>query len=89
MSKAVLSIFPGHRRGYTVGMTQKVGPKGQVVIPKQIRDALGIEPGDEVECTLDGRAVRIVAARSTGSLMGSFRGMPLTQALEADRRSEP
>ena len=30
-------------------MTYKVGPKGQVVIPKSIRERMGIEPGDEVE----------------------------------------
>lgn len=30
------------------GMTYRVGPKGQVVLPKAIRTSLGIEPGDEV-----------------------------------------
>ncbi|HET6570923.1 MAG TPA: AbrB/MazE/SpoVT family DNA-binding domain-containing protein [Solirubrobacterales bacterium] len=37
-------------------MTHKVGAKGQVVIPKAIRDQIGIEPGDEVVFELDGKA---------------------------------
>lgn len=38
----------------------RVTTKGQVTIPKEIRDALGIEPGDEVafEETDDGYALR-------------------------------
>jgi antitoxin PrlF len=40
-------------------MTHKVGIKGQVVIPKAIREEIGIEPGDEVAFEADGTEVRI------------------------------
>lgn len=40
-------------------MTHKVGIKGQVVIPKAIRDEIGIKPGDEVIFELDGKDVRV------------------------------
>jgi antitoxin PrlF len=40
-------------------MTHKVGAKGQVVIPKEIRDQIGIRPGDEVTFDADGGEVRV------------------------------
>ncbi len=40
-------------------MTHKVGIKGQVVIPKAIREKIGIQPGDEVTFEPDGRDVRV------------------------------
>lgn len=80
------------------GMTYKVGPKGQVVIPKSIRDRLGIATGDEVVVEQDGREVRIrlqaddVEARRERiqALRGIWAGIPglSTKDLEADRREE-
>lgn len=69
-------------------MTSKVGPKGQVVIPKQFRDRLGLRPGDRVSFELDGRTVRVRRASSGEPLRGRLRGHALTDALEADRRAE-
>jgi len=40
-------------------MTHKVGAKGQVVIPKEIRERIGIAPGDEVVFEADDVEVRI------------------------------
>lgn len=74
------------RDGYTAGMTQRVGPKGQVVIPKAIRDELGIRPGDEVLVTREGRAIRIVAPVPLKSLRGIFKGSRLVETLEEERR---
>jgi AbrB family looped-hinge helix DNA binding protein len=69
-------------------MTQRVGPKGQVVIPKAIRDELGIRPGDEVVVTRESRAVRIVAAATLVSLRGMLKGHPLIEMLEQEHREE-
>ena len=76
------------RQGYTAGMTQRVGPKGQVVIPKAIRDELGIRPGDEVLVTRDGRAVRIVAPEPIENLRGAFKGSRMLEELEEEHRLE-
>ena len=69
-------------------MTYRVGPKGQVVIPKSMRDRLGIAPGDEVDFTLDGTAVRVEPVREQASLRGTLAGRGLLSELEADHRAE-
>ncbi len=50
--------------------------KGQVTIPAEYREALGLTRGDRLEAVLDGNAVRLVrvervAARTAGVLGGA------------------
>jgi AbrB family looped-hinge helix DNA binding protein len=70
-------------------MTYRVGPKGQVVIPKPIRDALDLQPGDEVHFELKEGVAQLQPARVRRRLGGLFAGHDLIGMLEADRRSEP
>ncbi len=70
------------------GMTRRVGPKGQVVIPKELRDELGIEPGDEVNFWLHGDHVAVRPAEHRQPLRGRFRGSPLSDELTRERASE-
>ena len=43
----------GKARGSQVVGTAKVGEKGQIVIPKEARDLLGIRPGDTLLVLVD------------------------------------
>ena len=69
-------------------MAQKVGPKGQVVIPKKFRAELGIEPGDEVVVSLSENGVLIQSVHATQSLRGMFAGSGMLKMLMDDRRKE-
>lgn len=77
--------------------TYKVGPKGQVVIPKRIRDRLQLSPGDRVLVSEEEDGVLIRKAvigpaerkRIVARLRGALPGTPsLTTGLEAERRLE-
>jgi AbrB family looped-hinge helix DNA binding protein len=69
-------------------MTQRIGAKGQVVIPVELRERTGLGPGDDVsfEQVEDGiivrRADRDVSAR------GRFSGSGMAARLLEDRRNE-
>ncbi len=69
-------------------MTHRVGPKGQVVIPKDLRDQLHIEPGDEVSFWREGDHVAVQRAQPVTPLRGRFAGSALTADLEAERRAD-
>jgi AbrB family looped-hinge helix DNA binding protein len=46
---------------------KSVGPKGQVVIPKRIRNALGLKPGVDVTIELRGDEIVISKPKIEGS----------------------
>ena len=69
-------------------MTHKVGAKGQVVIPKDLRAEFGIEPGDEVVFWRDGDHVAVAAVRSSRPLKGRLAGRSLVDQLEGDRAAD-
>lgn len=58
----------------------KVSSKGQVTIPKEIREALGIRPGDEVEFeeTEEGVVIRKADENPFETWKGAFGGAEAT-----------
>lgn len=71
------------------GMTHKVGPKGQVVLPKPLRNELGIHPGDEVLFEREGGGIRVWKAPAGDDLWGSLPAGkidPLQTLMEEKRR---
>lgn len=58
-------------------MAGKVTTKGQVTIPQEIRDRLGIHPGSTVEFDVEGDAVTIRKSRGEGrgrAIVARMRG---------------
>ena len=55
--------------------TVKVSPKFQVVIPKEIREQLGLQPGQELSVYVVDGSIRMRIPRSLKSLRGIAKGM--------------
>jgi AbrB family looped-hinge helix DNA binding protein len=74
----------------------KVSTKGQVTIPIEIREKLGIQPGAEVEFIIEGNTVRMVRTepalergrRIVERLRGSATGGMTTDEIMALMRGE-
>jgi AbrB family looped-hinge helix DNA binding protein len=75
-------------------MTYKVGAKGQVVLPKELRDRHGLRPGDDVVFDDADGDIRIRRAKTKAEIIESLRGSlagpgkPLTELLVESRRRD-
>jgi AbrB family looped-hinge helix DNA binding protein len=73
---------------YFGGMTHRIGPKGQVVIPKEIRDRVGLHPGSEVGFTLDRGRIVLIPQQPRSALGGRFRRSGMAARLLEERARE-
>jgi AbrB family looped-hinge helix DNA binding protein len=65
--------------------TVTISPKFQVVIPREIREALALEPGQKMQAfALDGR-VAFVPVKPAKALRGFVRGISTDVPREGDR----
>ena len=70
-------------------MTIRIGAKGQVVIPKAVREQAQLHPGDEVDVAFADEQIVISARRRSSSLGGRFAQSGMAERLLEDRRREP
>lgn len=63
----------------------KVSPKFQVVIPQQIREALGLQPGQQVQALQYGDRVEFIPIRPMRSMRGFLKGIDTTVPRERAR----
>ena len=55
---------------------------GRVVVSKDLRDRLGIEPGDEFEITADDVGLRLVPVRARRQVVLADDGLPVLERID-------
>ena len=63
----------------------KVSPKFQVVIPKPVRESLGITPGQRLQVVQYGDRIELVPVRDIGEMRGFLAGINTRLEREPDR----
>ena len=65
--------------------TVTISPKFQVVIPKEIRDSLKLEPGQKVQAIEYENRVELIPVRPITDMRGFLKGIDTTVEREGDR----
>lgn len=62
-----------------------VSPKYQVVIPRKIREPLGLQPGQTVQVVLYDNRIELIPVRPIREMRGFLKGIDTTVEREPDR----
>ncbi len=65
--------------------TVKVSPKFQVVIPRKVREQLGIRPGQRVQVFLYEDRIEFIPLKPMKQMRGFLKGIDTTVEREKDR----
>ena len=63
----------------------KISPKYQVVIPKPVREALELKPGQMVQVIAHGGRIEMIPDRPISEMRGFLAGIDTTVERETDR----
>ncbi len=65
--------------------TVTISPKFQVVIPKAIRQKLGLSPGQKIQAIVYDDRIELIPLRPIKEMRGFLKGIDTTVKREADR----
>ena len=65
--------------------TVTVSPKFQVVIPREVRESLGIKPGEKLQVINYADRIELVPIRKMKDMRGFLKGINTTVVREKDR----
>jgi AbrB family looped-hinge helix DNA binding protein len=63
----------------------KISPKYQVVIPKKLREALNLSPGQKVQMVAFEDRIEMIPVRKISEMKGFLKGIDTTVERETDR----
>ena len=63
----------------------KISPKYQVVIPREVREALQLKPGQRVQVMAYGNRIELIPEKSISEMRGFLKGIKTHFERESDR----
>ncbi|WP_305045348.1 AbrB/MazE/SpoVT family DNA-binding domain-containing protein [Geoalkalibacter sp.] len=63
----------------------KISPKFQVVIPRAVRDKLGLVPGQKMQVVVYGDRIELIPEQDICAMRGMLRGIDTTVDRDDDR----